>query len=179
MPKTGTASLNRALQILGFKSTHGAGVRAQYIRGDYSFVDDFEAVTNLFEHMYPVIDVAYPGTRFIWTYRDMKSWLRSVSSAYKVRPETELALRAWLAAFHHADFDRAIFHRVNETHKLGVDRYFHRRSRDILRMNVCAGEGWEKLCPFLGCPVPVGVPFPHANKKKEKLDVVCPDATTS
>jgi hypothetical protein len=25
---------------------------------------------------------------------------------------------------------------------------------NLLRMNVCAGEGYEKLCPFLGIAVP-------------------------
>jgi len=24
----------------------------------------------------------------------------------------------------------------------------------VLRMNICAGEGYEKVCPFLGMPVP-------------------------
>ena len=34
---------------------------------------------------------------------------------------------------------------------------------NVLRMNVCAGEGYEKLCPFLGVPIPAG-PFPVKNR---------------
>jgi hypothetical protein len=30
-----------------------------------------------------------------------------------------------------------------------VQEYFKDRPADLLVMNICAGEGWEKLCPFL------------------------------
>jgi hypothetical protein len=33
----------------------------------------------------------------------------------------------------------------------------------LLVMDIAAGEGWEKLCPFLGVPIPPE-PFPVANK---------------
>lgn len=35
-------------------------------------------------------------------------------------------------------------------------------------MDICAGEGWEKLCVFLNVPVP-NAPFPHANEWMHKL----------
>jgi hypothetical protein len=31
-------------------------------------------------------------------------------------------------------------------------------------MNLVEGDGWEKLCPFLGVPVP-SVPFPHLHRR--------------
>ena len=33
----------------------------------------------------------------------------------------------------------------------------------LLVMDITRGDGWEKLCPFLGVCVPP-VPFPHAHK---------------
>ena len=33
----------------------------------------------------------------------------------------------------------------------------------LLVMDIPAGDGWEKLCPFLGVPIP-DAPFPHAYK---------------
>ena len=41
--------------------------------------------------------------------------------------------------------------------------YFRERPKDLLVLNVCAGEGWEKLCPFLNKERP-DVPFPYLNK---------------
>jgi 3'(2'), 5'-bisphosphate nucleotidase len=40
--------------------------------------------------------------------------------------------------------------------------YFKDRPQDLLVIDVTAGEGWEKLCPFLGKPTP-DIPFPKAN----------------
>jgi hypothetical protein len=34
-------------------------------------------------------------------------------------------------------------------------------------LDICAGEGWEKLCPFLGLRQP-NVPFPVANRDQNK-----------
>jgi hypothetical protein len=45
-----------------------------------------------------------------------------------------------------------------------VHDYFRERPDDLLVLNICAGEGWERLCPFLGQDVP-GIPFPWANRR--------------
>ena len=37
------------------------------------------------------------------------------------------------------------------------------RPGDFLVINIPAGEGWDKLCPFLGLPVP-DAPFPLKNR---------------
>ena len=52
---------------------------------------------------------------------------------------------------------------VYEAHLKNVREYFEGRPEDLLIMDICDGEGWEKLCPFLGLPVP-GTPFAHVNK---------------
>ena len=36
----------------------------------------------------------------------------------------------------------------------GVREYFKVRPHDLLIIDVAAGEGWEKLCPFLEQPIP-------------------------
>jgi hypothetical protein len=32
----------------------------------------------------------------------------------------------------------------------------------LLVMNIIEGDGWDKLCPFLGTKIP-SLPFPHEN----------------
>jgi hypothetical protein len=57
-----------------------------------------------------------------------------------------------------------------DTHLREVCDYFEDRAGDLLIMDICGGDGWEKLCPFLGVPVP-SVPFPDLNKGKNKHSV--------
>lgn len=48
----------------------------------------------------------------------------------------------------------------HERHLHAVREYFRNRPGDLLVMRIAEGEGWERLCPFLGVPTPE-VPFPH------------------
>ena len=43
-----------------------------------------------------------------------------------------------------------------------INTYFKNRPNDLLVMNICEGDGWEMLCPFLGTDIP-DVPFPKLN----------------
>ena len=45
--------------------------------------------------------------------------------------------------------------------------YFKNRPQDFLNLDIIGGEGWEKLCEFLGKPIP-DVPFPRKRVKKYK-----------
>jgi Sulfotransferase domain len=45
--------------------------------------------------------------------------------------------------------------------------YFKDRSEELLVLNITAGEGWTKLCPFLNKQIP-SVSFPRANIASER-----------
>jgi Sulfotransferase domain len=45
----------------------------------------------------------------------------------------------------------------------GVPEYFRGREQDLLGLDICAGEGWERLALFLGSAIP-GQAFPHRNE---------------
>lgn len=47
------------------------------------------------------------------------------------------------------------FHRHHEN----VRTFFQDKPGKLLELNIIAGDGWEKLCPFLGKPIP-DQPFP-------------------
>lgn len=68
--------------------------------------------------------------------------------------------------------DEEVLSNVYDKHQEDVLNYFKGRDNDLLVLNVCNGEGWEKLCPFLGRPIPAEK-FPHKKdlrhqKRKEK-----------
>ena len=52
-------------------------------------------------------------------------------------------------------------------HNHCVFEYFNDREEDFLAMDITRGDGWQKLCAFLGKPTP-SVPFPHANKAQDR-----------
>ncbi len=46
--------------------------------------------------------------------------------------------------------------------------YFKGRPDDLLILDICGGDGWEKLCNFLSLPIP-SVDFPFENAKSDIL----------
>ena len=84
LPKTGTKSLSKALNILGLKSLHNPRVfREKSFEGVYGYNNgDWQAICNLSEHYYPQLDKAYPGSKFILTVREINSWLKSLEGEF-------------------------------------------------------------------------------------------------
>ena len=172
--RTGTTSLHRALELLGFRSKHcprfyldPAGVLCI----DQEDIRNHSALTD--EPVAPIyrdLDRQYPGARFTLTVRDVDRWLAS-------RENNSRAMREWwdrnpaVAVLHSTLFGSEVFdkHKYAEAyarHLADVLYYFRERDDDLLVLDICAGEGWEKLCPFLGLPIP-RMPFPRGNVYRE------------
>lgn len=184
--KTGTTTLGRCFEILGL--TPVAEPRSKYIDFRYLSRSIFERVDfqpalhaadyfrafqdrpwNIWD-MYKHLDQKFAGSYFILTEREPESWWDSVER--------------WVAGAHKHDkakflrylnhlkvdrFDKADFIKAYLQYNDEVKAYFAGRA-DLLVMNLAAGDGWEKLCPFLGMPVP-GQEFPHANKNQVQESV--------
>jgi hypothetical protein len=167
--RTGTQSLAKALEILGYRAKHcpqfyldeGHLCVSQEDIARYDALTDEPCIL-----VYKDVDRRYPGSKFILTVREMDSWLRSVEN-------NSTALREWRAQFpavpvlHRAlygtaQFDPAQFARAYREHVEDVTAYFQDRPQDLLVMDICAGDGWDKLCPFLDKQVP-DLPFPRLN----------------
>jgi hypothetical protein len=177
LSKTGTRSLHDALELLGLRSMHWGGpdlqsavrrgpeIRAAVERAlaegrplledldDADAYSDIEALSRNFD----VLDRQYPGSRFILTVRPMADWLRSREQ----HVEANVAMRA--RGEYHGTFlevDLEGWRAEATEHEARVREHFAGRPRDLLVLDISAGEGWERLCPFLGVPVP-DVPFPQ------------------
>ena len=61
------------------------------------------------------------------------------------------------------------FQYVYDLHTRNVSDFFRSRPADLLVIDICGGEGWEKLCPFIGKATP-SVSFPFANRKQDKQE---------
>jgi hypothetical protein len=180
--KTGTSSLTEALNTLGIRTIHYPHDDQTYedLRsGNYRLriMDEYRGVTSIaVATYYAQLDAAFPGSKFILTVREKESWLRSIELHWRL-------LMSWwdnypkFKRFHEyisacvygsIGFHRDRFSYVYDLHVRNVQAYFAGRPDDFLVLDVCGGEGWENLCPFLGLPNPK-VPFPHANEWMHRL----------
>lgn len=158
--RTGTNSLCNALRLLSYESVqHNPTFEAlQNLEGG---ADDGVLI------FYKYLDYKFPGSKFILTLRDLDSWLESMEYAAELFPvvsrDEDIKIMRRMTIYESVGFDREKFIVAYDRHHAGVRQYFAGRS-DLLEMSIVEGEGWEKLCPFLGLPTP-NDPFPHAHKR--------------
>jgi len=170
LSKTGTTSLAHALEILGYKTKDYPGIE-NYRTGDLSCFDPQvvnanDALTDTpIPSFYRELDAKYPNSKFILTVRDREGWLKSCRKQFTERfaeRQTEAHDHLFMDLYGCTVFDEQKFLEGYEKFVSGALAHFKDRPQDLLVINVTAGEGWEKLCPFLGQAVP-DIPFPKAN----------------
>ncbi len=170
LSKTGTTSLAHALEILGYRTKDYPGL-SRYRAGDLSsvdlaVVDAYDALTDTpIPSFYRELDQRYPGAKFILTIRAPEGWLKSCKKQFNEKlaaKQNEAHNQLFLDLYGCTAFDEQRFRDGYDRFVHGVLDYFRDRPGDLLVIDVTAGEGWEKLCPFLGCAAP-DLPFPKAN----------------
>ena len=188
LSRTGTRSLTAALRVLGWQTEHyptDRGALEALARGDVRFphLERCDGLTDItVSPYYEDLDVAYPGSKFVLTVRDEETWLRSCANHWSGRSAyqpgegeehaTHMEIRRFLraAVYGSYEFHPERFRRVYRRHVAEVTRYFEGRPGDLLVLAITAGEGYEKLAPFLGVAVP-DEPFPHrGGKLTERLN---------
>ena len=168
LSRTGTASLNAALNELGIKSKHfifyPCTSKIPYI---YLALKDASAATDIpVSANYKRIDKLYPNSKFILTIREIESWLTSCKFFFTNRIDIENSHK-WLKDIHlklynSLKFDEKKFKIGYFQHLKDVQDYFRNRPEDLIIIDVVRGEGYEKLCSFLELEV-VETQFPHKN----------------
>ena len=176
LPKTATSSLHTALTRLGFASCHfphDPTTVSELRDGRYalSILETFDAVCDVpIPAIFPQLDEAWPGSKFILTVRSFETWMHSCRDAPFNTPD------AVPQPGSPRDFYRTLLYgctRFNEqrfawvyhNHQRVVDAHFTGEKRhQLLVLPVCDGAGWSELCSFLGVDVP-DEPFPHRNPK--------------
>jgi sulfotransferase family protein len=192
LTRTGTTSLNRALELLGYRAVHYPTLSQLLHEPLEAATDEPVAVT------YKYLDFLYPDSKFILTDRDEDDWIRSAAAHRKrhferrrqwspldspfakpsgnwlqaqvstilgqslLRDRTVERVFTQTTLYGTVEFDEEKFRQGYRRHCEDVARYFGDRPDDLLRMRICDGEGWERLCALLGCRVP-SVPFPTLN----------------
>ena len=160
LSRTGTLSLTHAMSMLGYKSCHFPEDMKKVI--DFNFLCDSPIAAN-----YKRLDKEWPGSKFILTIRELTSWLDSCQALWEshYKDFEEFVSYIHLKLYGRLDYNRAAFAEAYENHVLDVLFYFRNRHDDLLVIDICKGEGWEKLCPFLGKEI-LSLNFPKVNGRE-------------
>ena len=175
--KTGTSSLMRALQTLGYRVCDGCGnadnpnIENEVYEICYSLVEKYDAFEDHpWSVLYRELDEKYPNSKFILTVRPTEQWIRSMCSHFGSQ---YTPMREWIYGVGHPQGNEEVYIERYERHNAEVKEYFKDRSNDllILQMDGKTEEQqlWKSICDFLGKPLPENVKFPHANSKKDRL----------
>lgn len=182
LSKTGTVSLSHALRALGYRrSLHWA--RNGKILGwpEFFYADAATDIccSSQFESLY----YAFEDSKFIYTTRDIDSWVKSIKKHYGVEKPNELRRLhksgdfwerksgwKWYSSIRMIQVRESLYaqhdswREAYETFDDRVNRFFRDKSSDrFLEMSVTNGDGWGRLCDFLGEDTP-NRDFPHKNK---------------
>jgi len=185
LSRTGTRTLAAALNLLGIHTKWYPSDPTTYQelisgRFELTVLKEYDGLTDTpVVPYYPQFDRVYPGSKFILTVREKESWLRScekhwTSFGFTGSEPPQSPFWRHFASFidccvygcHGFNPDRFSF--VYDAHVATVQRFFESRPQSLLTMNICDGQGWELLCPFLECDVP-NVPFPHMDSFNSPL----------
>tara|TARA_R110002020_G_scaffold207522_2_gene413084 strand:+ start:80 stop:640 length:561 start_codon:yes stop_codon:yes gene_type:complete len=165
LSRTGTTSLHEAFKILGLHSYH-------YPQHFESILSSDAAVDVTVAMSYKILDVFFPGSKFVYTVRKIDNWVESMQKYFEAtinQMDDEFANKVNRIVYDRTRFDEEdieAFKVAFEKHHMDVISYFKDRSDDILILDIISGDGWEKLCPFLDRDIP-NVPFPKTNTTNE------------
>jgi hypothetical protein len=160
--RTGTRSLCKALEIMGFKAIH-----------EPPFLDSFEgydaAAAGACMSDYRFLDLRYPESQFVLTVREIDAWLDSCRRAMEQYPESRMSpgdkyynamIRNRAHRYGTLVYDEKKMVQNYRRHESQVTDYFADRPEKLLVWNVSENGQWEPLCKFLGMKIPQA-DFPH------------------
>ena len=178
--RSGTTSLSTALNMLDIPTAHytidGSGWLPLML---HSKELEFFIKRNIKEHKrlfhkldkqfrgfsdfegecyYRTLYRQYPHSKFIFTLRPFEDWIKSVIAMEKEHElpyyNTEDGIQERVKFLENKYF----------TLKEEIQDFFKDKPKSYLEMDICGGDGWVKLCNFLGKEIP-NVPFPYLNKQ--------------
>ncbi len=157
LERTGTTSLAAAMRLIGFSTHHFPRTTNDINEADFS--NDITVACRFRE-----LDTLYPGSKFVLTVRDEEAWLDSCARWYgRLADEHILDFAAMASAdkiYGSEFFDRELWRIGRWQHEQAVHDYFSGRPGDLLVLDICGGQGWEALLPFLAGALPA---FPREN----------------
>jgi hypothetical protein len=195
LTRTATTSLNHALEMLGYRAVHYPTIAQLLHEPLEAATDEPVAVTYKYlDFLYPnskfvlterdeddwIRSASAHRQRHFERRRQWSAvetpftdpdgdWLHGQVAAILgqslTRDRTVERVFTQMTLYDTLEFDESKFRQGYRRHHQEVARYFADRPGDLLRMRICDGEGWNRLCEFLDLPVPRDR-FPTLNVKR-------------
>lgn len=168
MHKTGTTSMEKALDKLGYRiatenSTFVPELREGRFRRLNKYLNAYDGLSDFpFFFHYKDLDRITKKSKFILTVRDEKSWIDSVLNHFGKFDYDKHGM--YYDGVDNPKKDPEKYLDVYRKHNREVKEYFKDRPEHLLVMDLAKGDGWEKLCKFLDKKKPF-IEFPHLNKR--------------
>ena len=174
LSKTGTTSLTKAMELLGFNSIHWNPEKLRNVIFNkksslgFKVYDDFDFVCDLPASIfYKQLKEVYPKCKIILTVREENEWFESIKRHYE---ET----------IPNHKFDSYLMDEIKKTQilaygseklnkKIYIENYKRHNSnvllfdKNALVLNITTGDGWNELCKFVNKNT-LNVNFPWKNK---------------
>ena len=173
--RAGTTSLCTSLNMLGIPSLHYANkdrsksltkIMEKNLKIGRKLLDpidsEFKGFTDFDgERFYKILFNQYPNSKYILTIRNKNDWVNSKVKHSKYRYFTK--------DFKRLTYDENVdyFEQQYATVTNDIRQFFSDKPGMLLELDICAGDGWEKLCKFLNLSIPT-VPFPYLNKSVDR-----------
>jgi len=168
LPRTGTTSLNIALNTLGISSVHFPF--SLYENNDRTILNQYTAfIDTPIPLLYQELDQLCPNSGFILTTRSVEDWLKSMEWLL-----TEgRRIWQWRTAYddYHQDlfgsekYQKMIYKARYKQFHDDVLHYFQGRD-NLLVLDLEVGYGYEELCQFLGVPN-YNAEYPKGNESRQ------------
>ncbi|SFI37436.1 sulfotransferase family protein [Albimonas pacifica] len=179
LSKTGTTSLDQALQILGYRSIHLPPIASVDRSGRISldwpwWVSKFDAATDMtVAVLFRELKATFPRAKFIHTLRPEDAWLDSCRRHFtlemaeaRVRQRNFFPLEVSQAFYGSILYDADKYRAAYRRHGQEVAETF-RGDPNFLSFGLTQAAEWGPLCAFLGRPEP-SEPFPFSNRNRAR-----------
>jgi hypothetical protein len=169
LSKTATTSLNKALNILGYKSVHFPPNLLKIKDGTFNSATDTTIALNYLE-----LKNIYPQSKFICTLRNKREWLVSIEEHLTTgrglkHGNVDFVKELRLHLYGSTTFEEEKYAKAFNRHICQVMDDFNKDMSRLKFVNLIESDSpWEDICGFLNCTVP-DIAFPHLNKKKTYL----------
>jgi len=162
LSRTGTTTLTKVLNETGLKLIH-------YPSKEDLFSFNNDGATDIpVIPVYKQLDQSFPNSKFILTVRDKDEWMSKIEPYLERKKQwnqsqtqVETRVKVYGAPF----FDKKSYSKAYDDHHKDVEKYFSKRKKDLLILNIIDGDSPKKLFDFLGIDNPP-LEFPVTNKLK-------------
>jgi hypothetical protein len=158
--KTGSSSLTKALNILGYRTYQNISIKepkegwSQFLKkSNFDYFSDWPMRKD---GLYKELNKVLPNSKFILTIREKQSWVKSYENYFQDSP--------WEIK-KPQDLENRI--KAYEQMNNEIIEYFKDKPSRLLIVDIIDGAGWNEICNFLNKPIP-NKPFPHKRKGKYK-----------